>query len=422
MIAGSLAAFLIFGFLSFAAGSLTAFIWDRREDPLVRIPVRLATGGCLVILCAALVCLLGALAGLPVKAALVMIGAALAILCTTGFVAGRKREKRGKALRLKVPGAVDTILVIVAIGLFVVQVYTGTAYSFDAAMALKPISTATRVYDSGRLFTGDPMMILAGTISKAIGIHPLLFVYNISCLPLLAFYNICYVAVINTFLKGRSRLVAFITVELTFIMGYQSKAWPVTLLVTWYSIWVFVIHGLANTMVAYFAGWEGAEKEDGRVIPCEDEDDTAEEWDMKKHRIVNARNLAIAIGVLAAALMILVFVLNSKINRLYEVTVALQEDLDKRCGLYEFTDPDGRIAGYLLKGSDGTMSFVGGGPSDNADELAAFLEKHGEKVNNWYVYGDDEENAGAMRSLISSGLADAEKVYVIDRKEITGIR
>ena len=36
---------------------------------------------------------------------------------------------------------------------------------------------------------------------------------------------------------------------------------------------------------------------------------TAEEWDMNKHRIINARNLAIAMGVLAALLIVVVIVL-----------------------------------------------------------------------------------------------------------------
>ena len=143
---------------------------------------------------------------------------------------------------------------------------------------------------------------------------------------------------------------------------------------------------------------------------------------MKKHKIINARNLAIAIALLTVALLALVFVLNSKINSLHDVTAALQEDMDKRCGLYEFAPADGQTQGYLLKESDGTLTFIGGGPKENAEALKVFLAAYGDSITNWYVYGEDEENSGAMREVISSGAVDAQNIYVLDRKEIDDIK
>ncbi|MBQ8970608.1 MAG: hypothetical protein IJ073_04765, partial [Lachnospiraceae bacterium] len=59
-------------------------------------------------------------------------------------------------------------------------------------------------------------------------------------------------------------------------------------------------------------------------------DGQSEEWDMK-HKVINTRNLAIAVGVLFIVLVGTVFVLNRKINSLYTATVGLQESLG--CGV-----------------------------------------------------------------------------------------
>ena len=87
--------------------------------------------------------------------------------------------------------------------------------------------------------------------------------------------------------------------------------------------------------------------------------------------------------------------------------------------MYEFVTAAGKPEGYLLRASDGTLSFIGGGSSANADELAAFIGKYGNTVTKWYVYGEDEESSGAMRALTSKGTIDAEKVFVISTEELT---
>ena len=88
--------------------------------------------------------------------------------------------------------------------------------------------------------------------------------------------------------------------------------------------------------------------------------------------------------------------------------------------MYEFI-PEGKgVEGYLLQGSDGTISFIGGGSAENSEDLAEFLEKYGSVVNNWYVYGDSDEDSGAMNKILSSGQVMADNVYVITREEITG--
>ncbi len=180
-----------------------------------------------------------------------------------------------------------------------------------------------------------------------------------------------------------------------------------------------MIHGLLNMaaviLIRYFENRPKIREETG----MEYGDDYSEEWDMQKHRIINARNLAIALGVLALALICIVFVLNSKINRLYDATVNLQTDMNSRSSIYEFTGDDGNTAGYLIKNSDGKFVFVGGGSRSNADALSEFFDRYGSTVSEWYVYGDDDENAGAMREMIDRSKVNVEKIYVIDREEMT---
>ena len=54
-----------------------------------------------------------------------------------------------------------------------------------------------------------------------------------------------------------------------------------------------------------------------------------EEEDMKNHKIINSRNIAIALLVVVIMLFGSVFVMNRKINNLYMTTVNLQEQVEE---------------------------------------------------------------------------------------------
>ena len=201
------------------------------------------------------------------------------------------------------------------------------------------------------------------------------------------------------------------------LWGYQSDVLiRFSLLIRWFGLGVFFVHGLLNTAAVILTVY--LQSRPPKAVSPQNEDtddkDDPEELDMKK-----ARNLAVAIGVIAVVMIAAVFVLNNKINKLYAATVNLQTDMNSRCSIYEFAPGGGDTAGYLIKNSDGTLVFTGGGSSDNADELSEFFDRYGNDIAKWYVYGDDEENAGAMRKLSESGSVNIDKVYVIDAKELT---
>ena len=316
----------------------------------------------------------------------------------------------------------DVVMTIICITIVAAQIYGIYAFRFENTEAVKRIAAATAVFETGKITANDPMMILVGFISRLTGMHPLKLVYTVLPAVLVPLYYLCYMQLIMTVCTGRQRYVAFIALAAVNLWGYRSEMMiPVSLLLSWFSFPVFVVHGLIPILAVILIRSvkerpEIPEEEAGEN--GEEDEDILEEWDMKKHRIINARNLAIALGVLAALLAITVVVLNRKINTLYDATVNLQEDMNRRCSIHEFIPASGEVEGYLIRGENGELTFVGGGSSENADELGAFLLAYGSGIEKWYVYGSGEEDAGAMRTLTSEGVVSAGRVYVINREEL----
>ena len=409
--------FIVFYVISFVLGS-----WgDVLMKKLNRDPgwlFRLSFGGCILILAGMGAAFVSGLMHLGVLSSAIIPATILTAIGVSGEVfhtrAGLKMPL--KPARIKPSGV---LAVAVSVIIVAAQIYGVMFYSFENVRAMEGFGIATKVFESGRVYPADPMMLFVGQIANLSGIHPLRLIYTILPATLISFYYVCYAALIYEVTTGYRRFAAFITLALLNLFGYQSQVLiPATLLFAWSGTWVFVIHGLAATAAVILTACMKSLPEH-KEEPRHDEDELSEEWDMKNHRIINARNLAIALGVLAIVLVGTIFVLNSKINSLYAATVNLQDDLNSRCALYEFAPSGGGVEGYLVKGSDGTLSFVGGGSSANADELGEFIGKFGTNVARWYVYGEDEASSGAMRTLTSNGTIDAGKVFVISADELT---
>ena len=68
-----------------------------------------------------------------------------------------------------------------------------------------------------------------------------------------------------------------------------------------------------------------------KIEPIREEDDYFkwEEEEMKNHKIINSRNLAIALIIVVILFAGSVFVMNRKINSLYETTVNLQQQVEE---------------------------------------------------------------------------------------------
>ena len=118
------------------------------------------------------------------------------------------------------------------------------------------------------------------------------------------------------------------------LWGYQSEALlPVTMFAGRFSLPVIIVHGVLPIIL-----WVLIDKYD-KYMESSLKPDTAgmeetdyyewEEEDMKNHKIINSRNIAIALLVVVIMLFGSVFVMNRKINNLYMTTVNLQEQVEE---------------------------------------------------------------------------------------------
>ena len=383
-----------------------------------RITFFTAAAGCTAVSAALITGMITGLANLPVPLFLAVTLAAVVLSLSAFVLSLRKRPYVPDDTADFTAGSVlMTSICVLAILAQIICIYL---FRFENTKVIENVKTATWVFETGRLTSADPMMLLLGAVSRITRMHPLKLIYTILPAVCVPFYYICYYELIATVCKGRQRFTAFVFLILINLWGYRSVTMiPAALLLSWFSLPVFVIHGLipvaSSIMIRLFAARPAPDRE----IPVADEkEELSEEWDMKKHRIINARNLAIGLGILAALLAVTVVILNSKINRLYDATVNLQKDMNGRCSIHEFIPQSGRTEGYLIKGENGELTFIGGGSSENAEELGRFLLSYGSSVDKWYVYGDTEEDAGAMREVTSEKMIDAGSIYVINREEI----
>ena len=326
-------------------------------------------------------------------------------------------------------GSTDIFFLAIFAALLIFQIITVIGYAPKDAVVFKNVNVATYVYENRKLTAGSPLMNLYGLVSIPVKVHPLKLIFTILPTPILILYYLGYYRFLRLlFDGGREVMPSMCFVALINIWGYRcEKLTSFSLLMSWFSDAAFVFHGLfiiAGILIAKYSSKVMQKKEEkensptGAGLSDTEDEDYLEEWDMKKHKIINARNLAIAMGVMVVVLASVTMVLNKKINDLYAATVNLQTDLNSRCSVYEFA-PDGKEAeGYLLKGSDGSLTFIGGGDGANSGELSEFLGKHGTKITNWYVYSENEEDMGAFAAILESSSFDIENVFILDRKDI----
>ena len=149
-------------------------------------------------------------------------------------------------------------------------------------------------------------------------------------------------------------------------------------------------------------------------VTSEDNLEEIEEgWDLKKHKILNIRNLTAVLAVLVLIFAGAVFVLNSKINSLYDATVLLENAANDKASIHELKDGNSTVATLIIS-SDGDVTVIGGGDSSNGNNLHEMINKYSEgKVTKWYLLGDDEENRGAYNFCKDMGI-NISSTYVIN--------
>ena len=432
--------FLIFFVLAFIAGFVLRALTRGRDMDMITIYAQ----GMVVILLIFMACAeFCALTGASVKFAGALWLAAIFTLEIFFLFMDRRRFPRFfKSLRVgfksREKGAFTTnLLAVIVTGIIILQMIFLIGFAADAPNALRGISDATLAYETGRIMAGSPMMMLYAWLAGLVKVHPMTLIFTVAPVLLLPMYYsiewslarklFAAEALGGTVGDTNKCLYMMFIFELLHICGYQSNALiGTTLLFSYFSGEAFLIHAVLPFTLwfildyiekreASLARSASAEQTgvDNTMIRSEDED-----WDMK-HRIVNARNVGIAMIVLAVVFAGMVFILNRKINSLHEATVGLQENLERSLRTYEFV-PDGaeRAEAFVIRQSNGALLVIGGGGTENGDALYDFIQQYGNSVESWYLNGNGKEDTGAYEVCKDRGI-EVGDVYTLGVEELT---
>ena len=286
-------------------------------------------------------------------------------------------------------------LLIVWLVLVISQVICAIVFSQIETYSLEQLKYAVAVFEGKSFVINAPYMSMLGFISKLTGVHPLVFVHTISALVMIPLAYFAYWYLLKTvFVENKTYCYAALCLlSVLNIFGYQSgTAMSFSLLTGYYSFGALVLHVILPLAAGFLVARNRQLVKEGsfenKEIICDVEnievEDYQEEWDMKKHKIINARNLAIGLGAVIILLLAFVYVLNNKINTLYDATVNLQDEINSSCRTYEYA-PNGEIEAYVIKNTDGSISVVRTGEIVNESEFNDFVNKYGSEVKSDYI-------------------------------------
>ena len=221
------------------------------------------------------------------------------------------------------------------------QVVTAICYAMNDTYAAEAVKYATAVYNGRAFVINAPVMSLTGLICRVIKIHPLIYVYNV--LPIIEIplaYGAYYYLFGRIFKDENDKILKYISCLILCVIniyGYWSGPLSSMSLLTGYFTGQGIMMHMVLPICAAFLMQKvpciKADREMENISQSDDKDeydeDYLEEWDMKKHPIINARNIAIALVILVIIQMASIFVLNSKINSLYDATLNLQNQLNE---------------------------------------------------------------------------------------------
>ncbi|MCR4806062.1 MAG: hypothetical protein K5857_00165 [Lachnospiraceae bacterium] len=159
----------------------------------------------------------------------------------------------------------------------------------------------------------------------------LTFVYTVLPLLMIPLYYSVYMGLAKRLFDedGPAWFMALIICMLN-LWGYQSdRLLPFTMLYSWFSIGCIIIHGVLPALLILILDKYKAGDFEKKETTQESDYYMWEEEEMKNHKIINSRNLAIALIIVVIMFIGSVFVMNRKINSLYETTVNLQQQVEE---------------------------------------------------------------------------------------------
>ncbi len=222
----------------------------------------------------------------------------LAVSVIVFIRSGKKSEHVGERKENALPVLVTVLIICQIVGVIL--------FSYD-----NPAALPAGIW-SGRMFT---------------------LIYSVLPILMIPAYYYSYMTLAKRlFDEKEARWFLLLIICVLNLWGYQSdKALTATMLYCWFSLAAVVFHGFMPMLLSVLIDKHRERKDDPEYGVTGEESDYYkwEEEDMKNHKIINSRNLAIALIVVVILLIGSVYIMNRKINSLYETTVNLQQQVEE---------------------------------------------------------------------------------------------
>ena len=238
------------------------------------------------------------LTGILIPAVTGACGLALFIFCSVSFFS----QLPGKPGKKRIPLAFVTVILIL------LQTVGAAFFAYDKPAALP---------------------------SYICGQASLTVIYTILPFVMIPAYYGIYILLARELIKDAASVWFMIfSICMLNLFGYQSDAFlPVTMLYDWFSWQALIVHGVLPFLLLMLIRYAEKDREDNSKGTVKDGAEENyyiwEDEDMKNHKIINARTVAIALLIVVMMLIGSVYIMNRKINSLYDTTVNLQKQVEE---------------------------------------------------------------------------------------------
>lgn len=310
---------------------------------------------------------------------------------------------------------------------FLLSIWSGIAYSFvELLHGAEKISEGSKKVNKSivTLFYAVAIIMSGGLIFTKEAYQESVYYFTdtritiISVVAILSYFVMYFLISLRLFEDKTDRIIFMLSVLFLHVFEFYSLELIRTSLFMFpISINSIVIHDIFPFLLFCYLNYE---EEIKRIVAKTsdtfdegDLEEFEEGWDLKKHKILNIRNLSIALLILILIFAGSVYVLNSKINSLYDATVLLENAANDKASIHELKDGNETVATIIIS-SDSDVTVIGGGDSTNGTNLHEMINKYSEgKVSKWYLFGDDDENRGAYDFCKDMGI-DIQSTFIIN--------
>ena len=308
--------------------------------------------------------------------------------------------------------------------LLLLQVIFVIKFGYDEPRVIFKLYPATRAFDTGEYIIGAPFTMLWVFLAKVINMKPIAVIYSLGAALMIPLVYFIALAIAGQLIPDdkNARYFLLLCLEMFNFFGYQSDYLiNYTLLFDWFSENFFVVYIVLPLILLLILM-----KPRKRVEAPVNKNDSViesdyylwEEEDMKNHKYINARTVAVALVVVVIAMAGCIYIMNNKINSLYNTTVNLQTQVNDNCTIHEFIpEESGAVEAYLLVQSDGSVVVFDGGNEDYVEGLYDFVTEYGKTVTSWYVNGNSQGDMAGVDYCKDKGL-EVKKLYVLNVDEV----